>query len=211
MLGDHRRRRRRRAGARFQMAAGLSALRAFSGHSGREARCPSLWAVSGALMPSSEIVGAAGSQRTEPNLAQIVSLTPRRPQTLSRFSDPSQPSKSRTDTLQVPSDACRSIWMMLVCRRRYRLSAAGAVAKSASVRAPWAKLHGRIAVICLPASTASRRTALYAPNCKDRAKHNGQAAGLHTCHEQLELQESCQPCLATATKPAARPARNRER
>ena len=86
----------------------------------------------------------------------------------------------------------------------------GAVAKSASVRAPWAKLHGRIAVICLPASTASLRTAQSAPHCKDKANHNGQAAGLHTCHEQIELQESCQPCLGTATKPAARPARSRE-
>ena len=87
----------------------------------------------------------------------------------------------------------------------------GAVAKSASVRAPWAKLHGRIAVIRLQASTVSLRTAQSAPHCKDRANHNGQAAGLHTCQEQLAAVFHQTKCRGTPTKPAGRPARNRGR
>ena len=48
------------------------------------------------------------------------------------FSDPSQPSKSQSDTFQVPYNACRARLQKLVCRRRYRLFwPCGAVAKSA--------------------------------------------------------------------------------
>ena len=66
----------------------------------------------------------------------------------------------------------------------------GAVAKSASVRAPWAKLHGRIAGHLSPGIDSFIRTARCAPNCKDRANTTGRlpASTRATSNEQ---QESC--------------------
>ena len=81
-------------------------------------RCPSLWAVFGALTHCSQFVGAAGSLRREPNLAQIVPVSKPDISNPRAVPDPSQPSKFHIDTPQVPSDACRAqiwmVWMVLV-------------------------------------------------------------------------------------------------
>ena len=155
-------------------------------------------------------VSAAGSERTAPNLSQIVRVCLLTPISEGRFRtrlSPPSPAPACSKSPLTPAaldldDASVSSTLSII--------GSGAVAKSASVRAPWAKLHGRIAVICLQASTVSLRTAQSAPHCKDRANHNGQAAGLHTCQEQLAAVFHQTKCRGTPTKPAARPARNRE-
>ena len=85
------------------------------------------------------------------------------------------------------------------------LACRGAVALSAP-RAPWAKLHGRIAVICLQASATSLRTAQSAPNCKVRLNTTGRLSASDTCEAQREQQESCHDASHASGQRRSRPA-----
>ena len=84
------------------------------------------------------------------------------------------------------------------------LACRGAVALSAP-RAPWAKLHGRIAVICLQASATSASGSSVLAELHGVANTTGRLSASDTCEAQREQQESCHDASHASRQRRSRP------
>ena len=177
------------------------------GHSCREARCPSLWAVFGALTHCSQFVGAAGSLRREPNLSQIVRVCPFDISIRGQFRTllrPPSPARKCSKCTLTPGALIRDSSIV-------RVLAAVSAALCGLQRAPWASYKAALLVICLQASASSTSGSSVPLIAQIGYKHNVQRYRLpHVPRANRAAGELPRPCLATPTRPAGRPARNRE-